>query len=96
MVWIGFWACGFGTSSAWAAENFHGFILGQNISNSGHFRATFRPHLGHNWATFGPPLYLNNVNKVKKSKYNLLKIYVKLVNNLGKRLNFSKLWWVIF
>ena len=26
----------------------------------------------------------------------MLKIYVKLVNNLGKRLNFSKLWGVIF
>ena len=84
MVWIGFWACGFGTSSAWAAENFHGFILGKNISNSGHIWATFRPHLGHNWATFGPPLYINNVNKVKKSKYNLLKIYVKLINNWEK------------
>ena len=71
MVWVGFWACGFGMGQARAAGNFR--------------------------TAFGPPLYVNNVNKTKKyncwnSKYNLLKIYVKFVNNLGRRLNFSKLW----
>ena len=82
MVWVGFWACGFGMGQARAAGN---------------FRTAFGPHLGRIWAAFGPPLYVNNVNKTKKcnywnSKYNLLKIYVKFVNNLVRRLNFSKLW----
>ena len=51
MVWVGFWACGFGMGQAWAAGN---------------FRTAFGPHLGRIWAAFGPPLYVNNVNKTKK------------------------------
>ena len=52
MVWVGFWACGFGMGQARAAGN---------------FRTAFGPHLGRIWAAFGPPLYVNNVNKTKKN-----------------------------
>ena len=51
MVRVGFRACSFGTGRARVTVNLDGLISGQNISNSGHFRATFRPHMGRIWAT---------------------------------------------
>ena len=47
MVRVGFRACSFGTGRARVTVNLDGLISGQNISNSGHFRATFGPNLGH-------------------------------------------------
>ena len=47
MVRAGFRACSFGTGRARVTVNLDGLISGRNISNSGHFRATFGPHLGH-------------------------------------------------
>ena len=66
MVRAGFRARGFGSGRARATGNVHGLITGHNISYSGHIRAAFGPHLGRIWATFGPPLYINNVNKTQK------------------------------
>ena len=64
MVRAGFRAWGFGSGRA--TGNAHGLITGHNISYSGHIRAAFGPHLGRIWATFGPPLYINDVNKTQK------------------------------
>ena len=47
MVRVGFRACSFGMGRARVTVNLDGLISGQNISNSGHFRAAFGPHLGH-------------------------------------------------
>ena len=55
MVRVGFRACSFGTGRARVTVNLDGLISGQNISNSGHFRAAF-----------GPLLYMNNGNKTQK------------------------------
>ena len=68
MMRVGFRACSFGRGWAQVTGNLHGLISGHNISN-----------LGHIQAAFGPPLYMNNVNKTQKCnwKYNLLQIYLK-------------------
>ena len=49
---LGLWFC---TGRARVTVNLDGLISGQNISNSGHFRAAF-----------GPLLYMNNGNKTQK------------------------------
>ena len=51
MVQVGFQACSFGMGRARVNVNLDELISGQNISNSGHFQASFGPHLGHIWAT---------------------------------------------
>ena len=62
MVRVGFPACSFGTGWARVTVNLDGLISDQNISNLGHFRATFGPHLGRTWAA----LHMNNGNKTQK------------------------------
>ena len=94
MVRVGFRACSFSPGWARATGNLHGLISGRNISNSGCIRAAFGPHLGrilaafgphsgHIWATFSLHLGHKKFN-YWNSKYNLLKVYSKVVNNLGQ------------
>ena len=47
MVRVRFRACSFCTGRDRVTVNLDGLISGQNISNSGHFRAAFGPHLSH-------------------------------------------------